>query len=577
MSWREPLWLLLSLFPLLLWLWHSLRQGRQSQSYADSDLLPWVQGDGAHWRNKIRPVLWSLFWVLIAIALAGPRLPLEENNTQTPDKKIMLVIDVSYSMRTQDISPSRLQRAGLELYEFLQIAQANHHASRIGIIVYAARAHLLVPATDDMHALNFYLEKLDSLVLPTRGSDPSAALEMASLTLADKNQSLPGLVLWLTDGDFPTQQIPAIKKRVDALKQAGLPLYILGIGTEDGDAILLSNGKWLTHQGNIVRSKLNSALLQDLAKRGNGRYSSVKNDESDWQALYQKGIEKAFPSKLSDEKQQWQELYIWALSPAVLLVFLLVIVPRKLLVSIMLLGFVISLSTPQISLAADTSSALQLGIVAYRAGQFDKAIQHFTQAVFDAETDEQRGRALYNMGNSYFQQADFVAATQLFKDSLNYRKNHLAARQNLLLSQTVQSALEQRLALLKELQLLPEGENRVDGNRLEAIGNDLNWDQDSTKTSGKSINQKVDGLPALPIDKTTLNQLVSFGLKRLTQQGVTSLHEKIRRQQSLGEAQIALQEMDDNPAVFWKRLFEIEEGFPGSLEKPKEIPGVRPW
>ncbi len=576
MSWREPLWLLVSLFPLFLWLWQILSQRQQSQRYADSALLPWVQGGNTHWRNNIRPVLWSLFWVLIAVSLAGPRLPLAQNNTQAPDKKIMLLIDVSRSMHTQDILPSRLERAGLELYEFLQIAKATN-SSRIGIIVYAARPHLLVPPTSDMNALKFYLEKLDTLVLPTRGSEPAAALKMASSILGDKSQALPSLVLWLTDGDFPASQLTAIKTQLDQLKQANQPLYILGIGTEDGEAIPLGKGKWLAYQGKTVRSKLNSAVLQQLAEAGKGRYSSVKDDESDWQTLYQKGIQKAFPSKIRDQKQQWQELFMWALFPAVFVLFLLVALPRNVLVSVILLGFVISLSIPSSSFAADKTSALQAGIHAYRTQQFDQAIKHFSRAVFDAETDTQRARALYNLGNSYFQQGDYVAATQVFEDSLTYRKNHSSTKQNLALAKTVQAALEQKLALLRRQQLLSEGQNKLDGNRLEAIGNDLNWDQDSTKTSGKSNNKPATGLPTLPIDQASLKQLVSKGLKRLQQEGASSIHEKIRRQQSLGEAQIALQEMDDNPAIFWKRLFEIEEGFPGSLKKPKQIPGVQPW
>jgi Ca-activated chloride channel family protein len=432
-----------------------------------------------------------------------------------------------------------------------------------------------------MDALRFYLKKLDTLVLPTRGSNPAAALDMAASMLADKHQPLPGLVLWLTDGDFSSRQIVALKNTVDALKQASLPLYILGIGTEDGEAIPLANGKWLEHQGNIVRSKLNSSLLQALAERGKGRYSPVKNDESDWQVLYQDGIANAFPARVNDDAQQWHALFIWALIPAVLLFFLLVGMPRNTLHAVILLGFASSFSMPGSSFAADKENliknAMVTGIEAYRAGQFDKAIKSFSQAVFDAKTDAQRGRALYNLGNSYFQQGDYLAAIQLFKDSLRYRKNHLASRQNLELSETVQSALQQRLAQLRALRMLTKGENKVDGNRLEAIGNELNWDQESTKTSGHSMNQKADALPALPIDKATLKQLLDKGLKRLVQQGVTSLHDKIRRQQSLSEAQIAMQEMDDNPAIFWKRLFEIEEGFPGSLDKPKEIPGVQPW
>jgi Ca-activated chloride channel family protein len=508
----------------------------------------------------------------MAIALAGPRLPQANNETPTADKNIMFVVDVSRSMLAQDISPSRLQRAVLEMVEFLHISRSRNNVSRIGVIVYAARPHVLVPLTDDMEALKFYLEKLDTLVLPTRGSDPAAAINKANALLADQQQdALPSLIVWLTDGDFENNKIALINNK--------RPLYILGLGTEDGDAIPLGQDKWLMHKGKTVRTTLNSALLQKLANDSGGRYSPVKENESDWQYLYQ-GIDAALPRAATDtNQQQWQELFVWALFPALMIFFLLLALPQGSMASILLLVLAIGLSTPQQSYAADldrhSESAMQAGIHAYRTGDFSQAIRHFSQAVFEANTDMARARALHNLGNSYFQQADYMTAAQVFRDALRYRGQHQATQQNLALAEAVQAALEQRLALRQ--QSSSEGETEVDGSRMETVGNDLNWDQDSTKTSGESVNKSAPGLPSMPLQPATLRRLVSKGLQRLGQQGVKSFAEESRRKQSLAEAQIAMQEMDDNPAIFWKRLFEIEEGFPGSLEKPREIPGVEPW
>ncbi len=572
MGWREPWWLLVGLFPLCLWIWQMLRRQKQSQAYADTALLPWVQVANLHWRNKIRPLLWWLFWLLVAISLAGPRLPKTNNDTQDADKNILFVIDVSRSMLARDIPPNRLQRAALEVLEFLQISKARHNFSRIGILVYAARPHLLVPPSDDMNALKFYLEKLDTLVLPTRGSDPVAAINMANKVLQGRQYStLPSLIVWLTDGDFKNSNMEFINNK--------LPLYILGLGTEDGDAIPLKQGKWLMSKGKTVRTALNSDLLQKLAHDNGGRFSLVKDDDSDWQNLYQ-GIESAFPRSISSKNQtQWDQLFIWALVPALLIFFLLLSLPQGAM-AILVLSLILGLLIPEQSYAAEhdkhaARSAMQAGIQAYREDQFDLAIKQFSQAVFDSKTDVERARALHNLGNSYFQQADYIAAAQVYRDALRYRKQHQATRQNLVLAERVQVALEEQLAL--QQQSLNEGESQVDGNRLEAIGNDLNWDQDSTKTSGESRNKSASGLPLMPIQSETLRHLVSKGLQRLGEQGVNNFSEEIRRKQSLAEAQIAMQQMDDNPAVFWKRLFEIEEGFPGSLEKPKEIPGVQPW
>ncbi|OQX07417.1 MAG: hypothetical protein BWK73_28035 [Thiothrix lacustris] len=108
---------------------------------------------------------------------------------------------------------------------------------------------------------------------------------------------------------------------VTALQQANIPLYSLGIGTEDGEAIPLPGGKWLEHDGQAVRSRLDSALLQTLTAQTGGKFSSVKDDASDWETLFTHGIAQAFPAQAEDG-QQWQELYVWVLLLGMLCVWL---------------------------------------------------------------------------------------------------------------------------------------------------------------------------------------------------------------------------------------------------------------
>lgn len=309
LHWRGPLWLLLALFPLLLAAWSYFQQHRQAQTYAAPHLLPWVQVTTSQhgWRTLLSPqTLWATAWILFAISLAGPRIPQTQPDDLRPAQfDVQVVLDISRSMQATDLAPNRLQRAALELHEFLSIAQG----SRVGIVVYGARPHLFAPLTNDANAVRFYLQHLESLVLPTHGTDQAAALEFAQQELAAREQKLPAAVLWITDGDIPTDQHAALQTRVQALQTAGIPLYNLGVGTEDGEAIPLPGGKWLEHDGQAVRSRLDSALLQSLKVQSGGAYSAVKDDASDWKTLYTHGIAKAFPVAASDA-QQWRELYV---------------------------------------------------------------------------------------------------------------------------------------------------------------------------------------------------------------------------------------------------------------------------
>ena len=312
LHWREPLWLLLALFPLLLAAWEYFQQRSQAQTYADPHLLPWVQVTASQqgWRKLLSTqTLWAIAWILFAISLAGPRIPQTQPDDLRPAQfDVLVVLDISRSMQATDITPNRLQRAALELHEFLSLAQG----SRIGIVVYGARPHLFAPLTNDANAVRFYLQHLESLVLPTHGTDHAAALGFAQQELTAREQALPAAVLWITDGDIPAEQQAALQTRVQALQAASIPLYNLGVGTEDGEAIPLPGGKWLEHDGQAVRSRLDSALLQSLTAQSGGAYSAVKDDASDWEMLYTHGIAKAFPVAASDA-QQWRELYLWTL------------------------------------------------------------------------------------------------------------------------------------------------------------------------------------------------------------------------------------------------------------------------
>lgn len=565
--WRESLWLLLAFYPALLAVWQRFYRHRYTQHYAEPALLPWAQAGTRHWQHHLRSIFWFVFWVLLAITLAGPRSALQNPNQQTNAKQdIVVLIDVSRSMQVSDISPNRLQRAGLELHEFLQQSQNN----RIAVIVYAARPHLLVPFTVDKSAVAFYLQYLDSLVLPTLGSDANAALNFALDSITQRsNTTLPAAVLWLTDGDIPKSHQTLLKKQLEQLQSHSISLNILGIGTEDGDAIPLADGTWLEHEGHVIRSRLNSDLLQQLAEQGNGQYSIVKDDSSDWQVLYNEGIAQAvaITNPNNQKDPQWQELYLWSLLPALFLLFFLVNLPKTILPVFLLLYLPIPQPTHADSLALDK------GIQAYQEENYKTAIKQFSSAVFKANTDDERGRALHNLGNSYFQQGDYTAAIQVFHDALTYRPKHASTTQNLALGKTIQLELEKRLAT-RASQL---GNNNESGSRLERWSNELDWDQETTRTWGESKNKAAGKNISIPLDTKILDRLVNRGFQRLADNGANTLQEWNQKQQSLHDAQTALQQMDSNPTNLFKRLFEVEEGFYSKQSKPQILLGVLPW
>jgi len=594
LEWRQPLWLLLMLQPLILWLIIYWKDNRASNQFADKHLLPWVQiTDQKTLIQRIfsRDTSYFLSMVFLAIAMAGPRTPLESADTkQASALDIMLVVDVSASMKAVDIKPSRLKRGVQELHELLSLVKRDD--VRFGSVVYAARPHVFVPITNDVEALEFYLKDLDQLVLPTQGSDASAALLLASKELqaiqasSENEKKQSKAILWLTDGDFAnTQDKAQIKSTLKSLKKMHIPTFILGLGTPEGSAVPLRKGGWLEHNGQGVISKMDVELLENFAKLGGGKFSKTFDDERDWQALYKQGllniVARDIKIPLKNEDQQWVVYYQWFLFIGMILL-LISLAPIKLasarrgknqtsVAANFLLGslFISLLISPVSEIRADESTLspiLQESIKNYNNQEYELATSGFVAMVLQAQNANERGIAMHNLGNNYFQQGDYENAEKLFEDALRYAPNQTQTKNNLILTNELNALLQRRNKRRNTARLPNQG-----------TGRGLLGDQKQTSSmmTSRMLVPKNIKLPEIP--KENLNILLSKGLTHLQMLESAEATKQRQKQRNIEHARISLLRDQDSSLAMWKRLFEIEEGFPAKLKKPKTVPGQVPW
>ncbi len=584
LDWRQPLWLLLVLQPLLLWLFLRWKNNKATNNFADKHLLPWVQvSQQKSFMQKLfsRNIAYWLAMILLAIAIAGPRTPLESaDSKQASALDIMLVIDVSASMKATDILPSRLQRTSQELHELLTLIKRDD--VRFGSIVYAARPHLFVPMTNDHNALKFYLKDLNKLVLPTKGSDASAALLMAAKVLqksgSEANQEKA--ILWISDGDIDkSKDQESIESTLKALLQQKISTHVLGLGTTEGAAIPLPQGGWLQHNGQGVVTKSNLSLLAQFAKIGGGKFSEVYANESEWQTLYTQGLLETVASNTKPEPkgedQQWQEYYQWFLFPALLLL-LLALVPLKLGVrtntlgittGVLVLLFMSSLLSPASKVYAEDnfSSSLLSSIQDYKNQEYALATSGFISAILQANTKGERAMAMHNLGNNYFQQGDYQNAAQLFEDALRYAPKQTQSQHNLVLTKELNALLKKRRR------------RGIAGRANQGLGQQERNNPNQLVTSLDNITPKeVESvLPEIP--KERLDSLLSKGLAHLKMLDDPNAKKLRDQQRDIEQARISLLRDQDDSQKMWKRLFEIEEGFPAKLKESKTVPGQQPW
>ena len=270
----RPLYLLYALPALaavlaVLWLGGKLKHRAQRilfslQAYAKltADLRPQTR-----WRGAL--VVLTVFFLFVA--LAGPQWGTEIIEVQGAFAQTVIAVDVSASMRAQDVKPDRLDSAKT----MLRMLISNLKEERIGLIAFTSKAFIQCPITTDEEALRYFITSLHPDMLPVAGTSLAEPVQLAARMLA-KYPGQKALIL-LTDGeDHAPDEIAAAK---EAAQKNGIRIIAIGIGTKEGTLIpdkTDSAGNILEYkkdkQGNTVVSKLDENSLLALAQATAGAY-----------------------------------------------------------------------------------------------------------------------------------------------------------------------------------------------------------------------------------------------------------------------------------------------------------------
>ena len=450
LQWRAPLWWLVALTPLLFIALARLRKPAW-QRYAEPHLQPWAVRHGNTVKQAtLRTLAEWVFWLLLACALAGPRLPLESLSNlpqQTRhDIDVMIVLDVSPSMAASDLAPSRLLRAKLKLQDLM----ARWQGERIGLVAYSGEAGLLLPLTRDTGAFIPTLEFASGDLFEDRGSHLAAALNLALKNLGNSKRSRA--VLLVTDAEASSLSGDAGNAAVTAaraLKAAGVSLYVLVSATEAG-ATFTQNDAPINSQPDVPGYRALTAIT-------GGTVALLSDNDSDLAALYQRGI-LALPasSQARDKTLTWREFFAYPLAAALLLLLgnTLSFARRgkqALAVAATLVASGAAQADDAIWRDAHQSyrqgqylvaqhiyhklggfhARMGEGASAYRRKDFFFAASQFTQALLLASSAQQRADALFNLGDSYFYAGNRIAAADAFDGVLKLRPHDPRAKENL--------------------------------------------------------------------------------------------------------------------------------------------------
>ena len=240
-----------------------------------------TEGQYLFFLPEIKMVLRMAALFFLVIAMMGPMWGPTEQQIAKLGREVYVLLDVSASMNTEDIKPSRLDKTKIELRKMF--AQMN--GDKIGLIVFTSDAYVQCPLTTDHAALQLYLDMVGSYQFASTGTSFREALVLANNRFSDKEKSLrksTRAVILISDGEDFGEEYESVVSR---LKNGNVSVFPVGVGTAAGGQVPNyvkgeKRGYKKNQEGGPAISALKTEVLEDLASQFGTEFHAI-DDQTD--------------------------------------------------------------------------------------------------------------------------------------------------------------------------------------------------------------------------------------------------------------------------------------------------------
>ena len=439
------LWLLLGLLPVLGFVLRDERR-RQDQLARFADRPVWrALVPELDPRARARKMMaWTGVAAFLILALARPQWGTHEETIKTTGLDIMVVLDVSTSMETEDVTPSRLKKAR----HFVKSLAEKLRGDRIGLVAFAGSSYVACPLTTDIEYLTEILTIMTPRVVINQGTDVGIGIDTArkalergaeEVTTGDAHdaqspsaQAASRVIVLISDGE---DQEEGSLQSAKALRESGAKFFVLGVGTEKGGVIPLRDesgnliGNKKDHKGQTVISSFHPDALMAVANAGGGRYWNLSAGEGELDEILQE-MGALNRSEYAERKYLvYEDRFQWPLAIGILIFLLEISLPMRKLKGRAAVGAFASglwlfgqcLGTPAEAaelLSKPTSVEAYLenekGLKAFKEGKIGDAQQKFgTAQALDPTLPELQ----FNQGVTQMGQGEVEGAARAFEEA----------------------------------------------------------------------------------------------------------------------------------------------------------------
>ncbi|MEX1138146.1 MAG: tetratricopeptide repeat protein [Bacteroidota bacterium] len=407
----------------------------------------------------------------LVLAFANPQLGTRLEEVRREGIDLFVALDVSLSMKAEDIRPSRLEKAKRDVSALLNKLRGD----RVGLIVFAGDAFVQFPLTSDYSAADLFISAVDVDAVPTPGTMIPTAIELALKSFSADLPTQKAIII-VSDGENTEGNIVSA---VEKATSAGVTIFTVGMGTPEGGPIPIYNaaGSRVDYKrdrgGSIVLTKLEESTLQQISSATKGSYRRATSGGNE--------IDEVFKELSNLERVEFgvkqvtgfESMYQYPLAASILMFLFELLLSerrgsilswlRRLVPLPAILCLALGMNLPAYAQThrsligegneafdggkfpdaeAEYKKALQeypdskvgqfnLGDAYYKQQRYDEAQQAFATFASTGENAIDASKAFYNLGNTLYQAGKLEESIEAYKQTLRLNPTDEEARYNL--------------------------------------------------------------------------------------------------------------------------------------------------
>lgn len=270
---------LLFLLPILvlLFLYNQYWKRKKQREFGDLDLVKKLSPEKSVFKPILKLIVMLLALVGMILGLVNPKIGTKMETVKREGIDIVFAIDVSKSMLSEDVAPSRLEKSKQIVSQIIN--QLGN--DRIGIVAYAGSAFPVLPITTDYSVAKMFLQSMNTDIVSSQGTSLDEAIKLSSTYFDDKSKTSK-LLIMISDGEDHSE---GAEEAAEEANKLGMKIITIGVGTEKGSTIPLRvNGVVESFKrdanNQVVITKLNKEGLTTIAKATKGGYIDGSNTKT---------------------------------------------------------------------------------------------------------------------------------------------------------------------------------------------------------------------------------------------------------------------------------------------------------